>query len=73
MASAQQLIGLVKSHAEGDADRFFDFTDFLPQREKLSKHLNTSIKFKSRSNNNGSIIINFSSKEELEAILNKMV
>lgn len=55
------------------SDRFFDFTDYLAQRERISKHLNTSIKFKSRSNNNGSIIINFSSKEELEAILNKLV
>ena len=53
--------------------RFFDFTNYLAQRERISKHLNTSIKFKSRSNNNGSIIINFSSKEELEAILNKLV
>jgi hypothetical protein len=24
MASAQQLIGLVKSHAEGNSERFFD-------------------------------------------------
>ena len=24
MASAQQLIGLIKSHAEGDEKRFFD-------------------------------------------------
>lgn len=24
MASAQQIIGLVKSHAEGDKDRFYD-------------------------------------------------
>jgi len=55
------------------SDRFFDFTNYLAQRERISKHLNTSIKFKSRSNNNGSIIINFSSKEELEAILNKLV
>tara|TARA_B100001057_G_C22775718_1_gene921476 strand:+ start:293 stop:1168 length:876 start_codon:yes stop_codon:yes gene_type:complete len=55
------------------SDRFFDFTDYLAQRERISKHLNTSIKFKSRSNNNGSIIINFSSKEELEVILNKLV
>ena len=41
------------------SDRFFDFTNYLAQRERISKHLNTSIKFKSRSNNNGSIIINF--------------
>ena len=78
--SVRQVEEMVKDERENlggtytkSADRFFDFTDFLPQREKLSKHLNTSIKFKSRSNNNGSIIINFSSKEELEAILNKMV
>ena len=78
--SVRQVEEMVKDERENlggtytkSADRFFDFTDFLHQREKLSKHLNTSIKFKSRSNNNGSIIINFSSKEELEAILNKMV
>ena len=78
--SVRQVEEMVKDERENlggtytkSADRFFDFTDFLPQREKLSKQLNTSIKFKSRSNNNGSIIINFSSKEELEAILNKMV
>ena len=78
--SVRQVEEMVKDERENlggtytkSANRFFDFTDFLPQREKLSKQLNTSIKFKSRSNNNGSIIINFSSKEELEAILNKMV
>lgn len=78
--SVRQVEEMVKDERENlggtytkSADRFFDFTDFLPQREKLSKQLNTSIKFKSRSNNNGSIIINFSSKEELESILNKMV
>jgi ParB family chromosome partitioning protein len=78
--SVRQVEEMVKDKRENlggtytkSADDFFDFTDFLPQREKLSKQLNTSIKFKSRSNNNGSIIINFSSKEELEAILNKIV
>lgn len=78
--SVRQVEEMVKDERENlggtytkSANRFFDFTDFLPQREKLSKQLNTSIKFKSRSNNNGSIIINFSSKEELESILNKMV
>ena len=78
--SVRQVEEMVKDERENlggtytkSANRFFDFTDFLPQREKLSNPLNTSIKFKSRSNNNGSIIINFSSKEELEAILNKMV
>ncbi|MDG1045256.1 MAG: ParB/RepB/Spo0J family partition protein [Bacteroidia bacterium] len=78
--SVRQVEEMVKEERENlggtytkSSDRFFDFTDYLAQRERISKHLNTSIKFKSRSNNNGSIIINFSSKEELEAILNKMV
>lgn len=31
MASAQQLIGLVKSHAEGDEQRFFDSPCSLPR------------------------------------------
>lgn len=38
MASAQQLIGLVKSHAEGDADRFFDLAMQLAAGEELKGH-----------------------------------
>ena len=33
MASAQQLIGLIKSHAEGDEDRFFDLAMQLAAAE----------------------------------------
>lgn len=39
MASAQQLIGLVKSHAEGDADRFFDLAMQLSASEEQRGHL----------------------------------
>lgn len=38
MASAQQLIGLVKSHAEGDAERFFDLAMQLSAAEAQKGH-----------------------------------
>lgn len=38
MASAQQLIGLVKSHAEGDVDRFFDLAMQLSASEEQKGH-----------------------------------
>lgn len=39
MASAQQLIGLVKSHAEGDSERFFDLAMQLSAAEEQKGHL----------------------------------
>tara|TARA_R110002049_G_scaffold292307_1_gene476787 strand:+ start:3142 stop:4224 length:1083 start_codon:yes stop_codon:yes gene_type:complete len=38
MASAQQLIGLIKSHAEGNADRFFDLAMQLAATEDQKGH-----------------------------------
>jgi ATPase family associated with various cellular activities (AAA) len=38
MASAQQLIGLIKSHAEGDGDRFFDLAMQLAAAEAQKGH-----------------------------------
>lgn len=38
MTSAQQLIGLVKSHAEGDTDRFFDLAMQLSAAEEQKGH-----------------------------------
>jgi SpoVK/Ycf46/Vps4 family AAA+-type ATPase len=38
VASAQQLIGLVKSHAEGDADRFYDLAMQLSAAEEQKGH-----------------------------------
>ena len=38
MASAQQIIGLVKSHAEGDADRFYDLAMQLSAAEEQKGH-----------------------------------
>src|SRR5690242_19397486 len=39
MASAQQLIGLVKSHAEGDERRFFDLAMQLAVAEEQKGHV----------------------------------
>jgi len=38
MASAQQLIGLIKSHAEGDSERFFDLAMQLSAAEEQKGH-----------------------------------
>src|SRR5262245_13141769 len=38
MASAQQLIGLVKSHAEGDEARFYDLAIQLAAAEEQKGH-----------------------------------
>ena len=42
MASAQQLIGLLKSHAEGDEDRFFDLAMQLAAAEEQKGHTRLS-------------------------------
>lgn len=39
MASAKQLIGLVKSHAEGDVERFFDLAMQLSAAEEQKGHV----------------------------------
>jgi SpoVK/Ycf46/Vps4 family AAA+-type ATPase len=39
MASAQQLIGLIKSHAEGDKDRFYDLAVQLAAAEEQKGHI----------------------------------
>lgn len=39
MASAQQLIGLIKSHAEGDASRFYDLAMQLSAAEEQKGHV----------------------------------
>jgi AAA+ superfamily predicted ATPase len=39
MASAQQLIGLIKSHAEGDKDRFYDLAMQLAAAEAQKGHI----------------------------------
>ncbi|MFY0643085.1 MAG: ParB/RepB/Spo0J family partition protein [Bacteroidia bacterium] len=51
---------------------YFDFSEFISHKNVLSKKLNADIRYKSRSNDQGSIIINFKSKEHLQSILNQL-
>lgn len=46
MASAQQLIGLVKSHAEGDEARFFDLAIQLAAAEEQKGHLKLAVQLR---------------------------
>ncbi len=80
--SVRQVEDLVRTEKETPADtgthsraaaKYFDFTNFLKDKASIEKKFNTDIRFKSRSNDNGTIIISFSSKEQLEEILRKMV
>ena len=52
--------------------RYFNFTNYIDNREALSEKLGADVRFKSKSNDKGSIIINFESKEQLESILDKL-
>jgi ParB family chromosome partitioning protein len=80
--SVRQVEDLVRTEREIPADggthsraaaKYFDFTNFLKDKATIEKKFNTNVRFKSRSNDNGTIIISFSSKEQLEEILSKMV
>jgi len=77
--SVRQVEELVRNEKDaGDtpskkpASKYFDFTKYIDKKEKIEKDLGTNIQFKSKSDENGTIIIRFSSKEQLEAILKKM-
>ncbi|MGB1038932.1 MAG: ParB/RepB/Spo0J family partition protein [Bacteroidia bacterium] len=72
----EELVRNEKESSEGThskaAAKYFDFSDYLKDKSTIEKKLNTNIRFKSRSNDNGTIIISFSSKEQLEEILKSM-
>ena len=77
--SVRQVEELVRNEKEANegthskaAAKYFDFTDFLKDKATIEKKYNTDIRFKSRSNDNGTIIISFSSKDQLQDILDKM-
>jgi ParB family transcriptional regulator, chromosome partitioning protein len=80
--SVRQVEELVRAEKEMPTDtgthskaaaKYFDFTDYLKEKSVLEKKFDTDVRFKSRSNDNGTIIISFSSKDQLEEILKKMV
>lgn len=51
---------------------YFDFSEFIAHKNILSKKLSADIRYKSKSNDNGSIIIHFKSKDHLKEILSKL-
>ncbi|MDB4160925.1 ParB/RepB/Spo0J family partition protein [Bacteroidia bacterium] len=77
--SVRQVEELVRNEKEvgeknssKSAATYFDFTNYISRKEKIEKQLGTNVKFKSRSSENGTIHISFSSKEQLDDILKKM-
>ena len=78
--SVRQVEELVRNEKNGEGgiaskgvSNYFDFSNYISTKNQLAKKLQTDIRFKSRSNDNGTIIISFSSREQLEDILKKMV
>lgn len=76
--SVRQVEDMVREEKDGSANTstsktsYFDFSDFIAKKNQLAKQLDADIRFKSKSNNNGSVIIHFKSKEHLEEILDKL-
>lgn len=76
--SVRQVEDMVRDEKELVSDSskkkatYFDFSEFIADKNNLAKQLNTDIRFKSKSNDKGSIIIHFSSKDHLKEILAKL-
>lgn len=76
--SVRQVEEMVRDEKEVATDSstkkatYFDFSEFISHKNLLAKQLAADIRFKSKSNDKGSIIINFSSKDHLREILEKL-
>ncbi len=72
----EELVRNEKEQPEGThskaAAKYFDFTEYINHKKEIEKRLDTDVRFKSRSNDNGTIIISFSSKEQLDDIISKL-
>ncbi len=72
----EELVRNEKENPEGThskaAAKYFDFTEYINHKKEIEKRLDTDVRFKSMSNDNGTIIISFSSKEQLEDIISKL-
>ena len=72
----EELVRNEKENPEGThskaAAKYFDFTEYINHKKEIEKRLDTGVRFKSRSNDNGTIIISFSSKEQLDDIISKL-
>ncbi len=77
--SVRQVEELVRNEKNGEQStgkpkvNYFDFTDFVSKKEEVAKKFQADVRFKSKSSDNGTIIISFTSRKQLEEILNKMV
>lgn len=75
--SVRQVEDLVRSSKEkvGNSKQkinYFNFDSYTNHREKLERRLGADVSFKARSEDNGTIVIHFSSKKQLEDILKKI-
>lgn len=72
----EEIVRNEKENPEGThskaAAKYFDFAEYINHKKEIEKRLDTDVRFKSRSNDNGTIIISFSSKEQLEDIISKL-
>ena len=72
----EEIVRNEKENPEGThskaAAKYFDFTEYINHKKEIEKRLDTDVRFKSRSNDNGTIIISFSSKEQLDDIISKL-
>lgn len=75
--SVRQVEDLVRSSKEkvGNSKQkinYFNFDSYTNHREKIERRLGADVSFKARSEDNGTIVIHFSSKKQLEDILKKI-
>lgn len=75
--SVRQVEDLVRASKEkvGNSKQkinYFNFDSYTNHREKLERRLGADVSFKARSEDNGTIVIHFSSKKQLEDILKKI-
>ncbi len=76
--SVRQIEQMVRDEKELESNvpakqaSYFDFSEFIAHKNLLAKRLDADIRYKSRSKDQGSIIINFESKEQLKSILEQL-
>ncbi len=76
--SVRQVEQMVRDEKELEPDglqkeaTYFDFSEFIAHKNILAKKLEADIRYKSRSKERGSIIINFNSKDHLKQILEQL-
>lgn len=76
--SVRQVEQMVRDEKEVEQEgspkqaSYFDFSEFISHKNLLAKKLDSDIRYKSRSKDQGSIIINFRSKDHLRQILEQL-